>query len=54
MRGPVSTHRWPQLHFFGLLATLCCTLALVPSIGIATHNLNPNTLTTNASILLSS
>ncbi len=53
MRGPVSTHRWPQLQFFGLLATLCCTLALVPSIGIATHNLNPNTLTTNASILLS-
>ena len=49
----MSTHRWRQLQLFGLLVTLCCTILLVPSIGITTPDLGPNTPTTSAPILLS-
>jgi len=49
----VSTHRWRQLQLFGLLVTLCCTILLVPSIGIPTPDLGLNTLTTSTPILLS-
>lgn len=48
----MSTHRWRQLQLFGLLVTLCCTILLVPSIGITTPDLVSHTPTTSASILL--
>jgi guanyl-specific ribonuclease Sa len=49
----VSTHRWRQVQLIGLLVTLCCTIALVSSIGITTAELGPDTLTTDTSILFS-
>ncbi len=52
MRGPVSTRQRRQLRLFGLLVTLCCTIALLPLIGITTPDLAPNILTTSASTLL--
>jgi ribonuclease T1 len=48
----VSTHQWRQLQRFGLLLTLCCTITLVPSIGLTTSDLGPNILTKSAPILL--
>lgn len=53
MRRPVSIHQWRKLQNFGLLITLCCTIALVPSIGIATPDFTPDSPTKSASILLS-
>jgi len=53
MRGPVSTHQRRQLQLFGILLSLCCTIVLIPSIGITTADPGQNTLTENASILLS-
>lgn len=53
MRKPVPIQQRWQLQLLGLLLALCCTILLLPTFGIATHDLGQNTLPENASILLS-
>ena len=46
-------HHRRHLQRFNLLLTLCCTILLLPSIGITSHTLDQNSLLESAPILLS-
>ncbi|MFO0698382.1 MAG: ribonuclease domain-containing protein [Nitrospira sp.] len=48
----MPTHHRRQIQLFSLLVTLCCTIVLLPSIGITSPNFGQNALVERASILL--